>query len=75
MCLGVPGRVMAVWEGHGVAMATVDFGGATKEVCLAFAPDVAVGEHVIVHAGFAIARLDEAAAAETLRLLDQGGTP
>ena len=61
-------------------MAEVDFGGATKEVCLAFTPDAAVGSYVIVHAGFAIAQLDEEAAAATLdlfgeiRAMEPGGT-
>ena len=69
MCLGVPGRILEQHETKGVKMATVDFGGITKEICLAFAPDALIGEYVIVHAGFAINRLDEAAALETLRLL------
>lgn len=68
MCLGVPGRVEDVWESRGVRMATVDFGGVHKEVCLAYVPDVGVGDWTIVHVGFALARLDEAAAAESLEL-------
>ena len=54
-------------------MAIVDFGGATKTVCLAFAPEATVGTFVIVHAGFAIAVLDEAAANESLDLFEQIG--
>ena len=54
-------------------MATVDFGGATKDVCLAFAPEAGVGSYVIVHAGFAIAVLDEAAADESLGLFEAIG--
>ncbi len=73
MCLGVPGRVLETREEHGVLMATVDFGGVTKSVCLAYAPDAAVGDYVIVHAGFAIARLDEQAAAESLALFAELG--
>jgi hydrogenase expression/formation protein HypC len=66
MCLGVPGRVVEIRDELGTRMATVDFGGVTKTVCLAYVPDVDVGDYTIVHAGFAITRLDEAAAAETL---------
>lgn len=67
MCLAVPGRVVAVAEFDGLRMGRVDFGGVTKEVCLAYLPDVAVGEYVVIHAGFAISRLDEATAWDTLQ--------
>lgn len=54
-------------------MCTVDFGGTTKTVCLAYLPDMEIGEYTIVHAGFAITRLDEASANETLRMFDELG--
>jgi hydrogenase expression/formation protein HypC len=54
-------------------MAEVDFGGVRKEVCLAYIPDVRVDEYVIVHVGFAIQRLDEASAQETLASFDRLG--
>jgi hydrogenase expression/formation protein HypC len=73
MCLGIPGRVLDVRDEFGTRMATVDFGGATRAVCLAYVPEVGVGDYAIVHAGFAIARLDEEAAAETLRLFRELG--
>ncbi len=69
MCLGVPGRVDTVWEVHGMRMATVDFGGIRKEVCLAYVPEVEVGDYTIVHVGFALTKLDEASALETLELM------
>ncbi|WP_407661258.1 HypC/HybG/HupF family hydrogenase formation chaperone [Frankia nepalensis] len=47
-------------------MAEVDFGGVRKDVCLAYLPEVAVHDYVIVHVGFAIQRLDERRALETL---------
>jgi hydrogenase expression/formation protein HypC len=68
MCLGIPGKVVVVREEHGTRMATVDFGGVTKSVCLAYVPDVGLGDYTIVHAGFAITQLDEASALETLAL-------
>ena len=74
MCLAIPGRVVGIRHEHETPMATVDFGGATKDVCLAYTPEVAEGDYVIVHAGFAIARLDEAAASESLRLFAEIGT-
>ena len=66
MCLAVPGRVLTVAEVDGTLMAEVDFGGVHKDVCLQYIPDVAIGDYVIVHVGFAIQRLDEASAQETL---------
>jgi hydrogenase expression/formation protein HypC len=54
-------------------MATVDFGGVTKDICLAYVPDVVVGDYTIVHAGFAITKLDEASALETLQMMRELG--
>jgi hydrogenase expression/formation protein HypC len=73
MCLGIPGRVVTVHDEHGTRMATVDFGGVTKSVCLAYVPEVGVGDYTIVHAGFALTRLDEASALETLELFAKLG--
>jgi len=73
MCLGVPGRIEDVWEADGTRMATVDFGGVRKEVCLAYVPDVTVGDYTIVHVGFALTKLDEKSALETLELFKSVG--
>ncbi|MDP7701180.1 MULTISPECIES: HypC/HybG/HupF family hydrogenase formation chaperone [unclassified Mycobacterium] len=73
MCLGIPGKVVETWEEAGTRMCTVDFGGTTKTVCLAYLPDMQIGEYTIVHAGFAITRLDEASAQETLRMFEELG--
>jgi hydrogenase expression/formation protein HypC len=73
MCLGIPGRVIDVWETAGTRMSTVDFGGNTKTVCLAYLPEMEVGDYTIVHAGFAISRLDEESALETRRMFDDLG--
>ena len=73
MCLGVPGRVERVWDADGTRMGTVDFGGVRKDVCLAYVPDVAVGEYTIVHVGFALTKLDEQSALETLELFRSVG--
>lgn len=66
MCLAVPGRVIAVEAEDGLRMARVDFGGVRKRVCLETLPDTAVGEWVLVHAGFALQTLDAEAAEEVL---------
>ena len=66
MCLAVPGRVLNIAEVDGTLMADVDFGGVRKNVCLQYVPEVAVGDYVMVHVGFAIQQLDEASARQTL---------
>jgi hydrogenase expression/formation protein HypC len=68
MCLAVPGKVIEIWDTETTRMAKVDFGGITKEVCVAFVPDIQVGEYTIVHVGFALQRLDEKSALETLAI-------
>jgi hydrogenase expression/formation protein HypC len=80
MCLGIPGKVVALSTTNGLAMGTVEFGGAhepdqapgggiRKQVCLAYVPEAAVGDYVIVHVGFAIAQVDQEEAQRTLGVL------
>jgi hydrogenase expression/formation protein HypC len=69
MCLGIPGRVIEIRDDGVLPTGVVDFGGIRKEACLAYAPDAAVGDYVIVHVGFAISRVDEAEARRTLDVL------
>ena len=71
MCLGIPGRVVAVEQDAALPMGRVEFGGILKEVCLAYLPDVEVGDYVLVHVGFAISKLDEQEAAEIFDYLRQ----
>jgi hydrogenase expression/formation protein HypC len=74
MCLGIPGRIIDVGDGEGVARSgRVDFSGIVKDVSLAFVPDAGVGDYVIVHVGFAIARVDEVEAARVFRYMDEMG--
>jgi hydrogenase expression/formation protein HypC len=73
MCLAVPGRILSLAEVDGVPMAEVDFGGVRKNVCLQYIPDAGVDEYVVVHVGFAIQRLDEASARETLANFERMG--
>lgn len=59
MCLAIPGRIVAIAEGSGFdRRGTVDFDGARQEVALAYLPEAQIGDYVLVHVGFAIARLD-----------------
>ena len=68
MCLAIPGQIQTIKEvelRHGM----VSFGGITKEICLALVPEARVGDYVIVHVGFAISKVDEQAAQQTLSML------
>lgn len=67
MCLAVPMRVTRI-EGK---RANVEYSGVSLEVGLDLLPEVQIGDHVVVHAGFAIERLDPEAAEETLLLFEQ----
>lgn len=66
MCLGIPGRII---ETDGLS-ATVDVGGTRKEASLMLLDGAVVGDYVIVHAGFAIQKIDESEAEETLKVVD-----
>jgi len=65
MCVGIPGKVIRI-DGR---MATVEVGGASREIALDLIDGVALGDYVIAHAGFAIHRIDEEEALETLRII------
>jgi hydrogenase expression/formation protein HypC len=60
MCLGVPGKVITIEPNPlGMTMGKVSFAGVTKSVCLAYVPEVQLGDYVVVHVGFAISTVDE----------------
>ena len=69
MCLAVPGKVVEIAGEGELRMGRVDFCGVQRRACLAYVPEAAVGDYVLVHVGFAIARIDEAQAMETLAAL------
>ena len=76
MCLAVPGRVVNIDESTApLRMGMVDFGGIRKQIQLAFVPDAKVGDHVLVHVGFAIQVVDEEEAARILEALESLGEP
>ena len=74
MCLAVPGRVLDVAQEQGLRTARVDFGGVRKRVCLEILPDAKPGDWILVHAGFALQVVDEAAAQEVIQWA-AGGEP
>ncbi len=70
MCLGIPGRIIEIApnERHpNFAEGKVDFGGVSRKISLAYVPEARIGDYVIVHAGFAISRIEET---EALRVFD-----
>lgn len=71
MCLGIPGKITEVYEKDSLKMAKVDFGGITKEACLAYVPEAEVGQYALIHVGFAISLMNEEEAQETLKLLQE----
>lgn len=68
MCLGIPARIVSLGD---ATLAEVDIGGVQREVDLTLVPDAAVGDYVLIHVGYAIQKIDENQANETLRLLQQ----
>ena len=73
MCLAIPGRVDAIFGDGPSRMGKVNFGGIVKDVCLAYLPDIAVGDYTIVHVGFALSKIDEASAQQTLETFREMG--
>jgi len=70
MCLAIPARVVALVAPDN---ALIDLGGVQKEVSLALVDDVAAGDYVIVHVGYALTRLDPGEAERTLRVFAEAG--
>jgi len=71
MCLGVPGKVIEIYETEGLKMGKIDFGGVVREACLAYVPEIEVGDYTVIHVGFAISQLSEEEATATLEILNE----
>lgn len=71
MCLGIPGKILSIYEDHGTKMAKVDFGGVNIDACIEVIPEAKPGDWAIVHAGFALNLLSEEEAQETLDILQE----
>lgn len=70
MCLALPVRVVELAPGDN---AIIDLGGIRKQISLALVDDVAVGDYVILHVGYALSKLDPAEAEKTLALFREAG--
>ena len=74
MCLAVPGKVISIDESNPeLRMAKVNFGGVNKNICIQWLPDVKIGEYVLAHVGFALNKVDEKDAEETIKILREMG--
>lgn len=69
MCLGIPGKIVEIYETNGLHMGKIDFGGVTRETCLEYTPEATIGDYALVHVGFAISLVSEDEALESLRLI------
>jgi hydrogenase expression/formation protein HypC len=67
MCLAIPGKVVEITTDGLIRMGRVNFGGVVKNVCLDYVPEVEVGDYTIVHVGFALSKIDEETAEQTLK--------
>jgi hydrogenase expression/formation protein HypC len=70
MCLGIPGRIIEIYQKGSLQMGRLDFGGVIKEACLAYVPEAKVGDYALIHVGFAISLMDEDEAQATLKLIE-----
>jgi len=60
MCLAIPGKIESISSNDPLLrMGRINFGGIVKEASLAYVPEAAIGDYVIVHVGFALSRMDE----------------
>ena len=74
MCLAVPGKIISIDETNPeLKMAKVNFGGVNKNICIQWLPDVKVGEYVLAHVGFALNKIDEKDAEDTIKVLRDMG--
>ena len=69
MCLGIPGKIIQIYQKDSLRMAKIDFGGIVKEICLEYMPEAKLGDYALIHVGFAISLMDEEEAQETLKLI------
>lgn len=73
MCLGVPGKILEIYQSNGLRMGRIDFGGVIREACLEYIPEAQVGDYTLIHVGFAISLLNEQEALESLALIREIG--
>ncbi len=71
MCLGIPGKVIEIYEENGLKMGNIDYSGTVNKICLEYVPEIQLGQYTIVHAGFGISIINEDEAQKSLEALEQ----
>ena len=71
MCLGVPGKIVEIYQAGGLKMGKIDFGGVLREACLEYVPEAVIGDYAVIHVGFALNLVSQSEAQETLKLLHE----
>jgi hydrogenase expression/formation protein HypC len=71
MCLGIPGKIIEIYQSGGLKMGKIDFGGVTREACLEYIPEAKIGDYTLIHVGFALNIISEDEAQETLKLITE----
>jgi hydrogenase expression/formation protein HypC len=71
MCLGIPGKIIEIYDNNDLLMGKIDFSGVTREACLVYVPEAKVGDYTLVHVGFALNLISEQDAQETLDIIRQ----
>lgn len=74
MCLAIPGKIVSIDESNNeLKMAKVNFGGVMKDICIQWLDDIKIGDYVLAHVGFALNKIDQKDAEETIEILKQMG--
>lgn len=73
MCLAIPGRITETWNDGGAIFATADFAGETRKICLNFLPGLEIGDFVIVHAGYALSRIEAEQVGQVMQSMRDAG--
>ena len=72
MCLAIPGKIVSIdISNPDLKMAKINFGGIIKEACIQWLDDIKVDDYVVVHAGFALNKINKEEAEETIHLLNE----
>jgi hydrogenase expression/formation protein HypC len=71
MCLAVPGKILTVDNSGELRMASVDFGGVVRDICIEWLPEAGIGDYVLAHVGTALSMIDEESAKASLDAFDE----
>ncbi len=71
MCLAIPGKLIEIYDEHGLKMGRLDYSGTINTACLEYVPEIEIGQYAIIHAGFALNIIDEQEAQKTFEMWDE----